>query len=129
MSARNTPNVLLHHFKHNKILHQQVVILSITTDAVPEVPEADRVRIKSFGQGFWGVTAHCGFKESPDVIAGRMEKAAGELSHFPEYDYVVINRDLDKSIEKVRMILAAERQRRDRITGLVEFARGLQEDA
>jgi KUP system potassium uptake protein len=68
-TRRGTPNVLLHHFKHNKILHQQVVILSITTDAIPEVPEADRVRIKSFGQGFWGVTAHCGFKESPDVIA------------------------------------------------------------
>ena len=68
-TRRGTPNVLLHHFKHNKVLHQQVVILSITTDAIPEVPEADKVRIKSFGQGFWGVTAHCGFKESPDVIA------------------------------------------------------------
>ena len=57
--------MLLHHFKHNKVLHQQVVILSITTDAIPEVPDADKVRIKSFGQGFWGVTAHYGFKESP----------------------------------------------------------------
>jgi KUP system potassium uptake protein len=68
-TRRGTPNVLLHHFKHNKVLHQQVVILSITTDAIPEVPEADKVRVKSFGQGFWGVTAHCGFKESPDVLA------------------------------------------------------------
>jgi KUP system potassium uptake protein len=67
-TRRGTPNVLLHHFKHNKVLHQVVVILSIATDAVPEVADADKVRVKSFGQGFWGVTAHYGFKESPDVM-------------------------------------------------------------
>jgi guanylate kinase len=64
--------------------------------------------------------------DSADVIAGRMEKAAGELSHFPEYDYVVINHDLEESIAKVRAILNAERQRRERINGLVEFVRSLQ---
>jgi KUP system potassium uptake protein len=67
-TRRGTPNVLLHHFKHNKVLHKQVVILSIATDAVPEVADADKVRIKGFGQGFWAVTAHYGFKESPDVL-------------------------------------------------------------
>jgi KUP system potassium uptake protein len=67
-TRRGTPNVLLHHFKHNKVLHKEVVILSITTDAVPEVPDQDKVRVKSFGQGFWGVTAHYGFKESPAVL-------------------------------------------------------------
>ena len=67
-TRRGTPNVLLHHFKHNKVLHQSVVILSITTDAIPEVPDADKVRIKDFGQGFWGVTAHYGFKESPEAL-------------------------------------------------------------
>ena len=55
-----------------------------------------------------------------------MAKAAGEMSHYQEYDYVVVNYDLDESIAKVRAILAAERQRRERITGLVEFVRGLQ---
>ncbi len=77
-TRRGTPNVLLHHFKHNKVLHQTVVILSITTDAVPEVPEAEKVRVKNFGQGFWGVTAHFGFKESPDVLGVlRLCKAHG----------------------------------------------------
>jgi KUP system potassium uptake protein len=66
-TRRGTPTVLLHHFKHNKSLHEQVVILSITTDAVPSVPDAQKVRLKDFGQGFWGVTAHYGFMESPDV--------------------------------------------------------------
>jgi KUP system potassium uptake protein len=68
-TRRGTPTVLLHHFKHNKVLHRQVVILSITTDAVPEVADEDKVRLKSFGQGFWGVTAHYGFMESPDVLS------------------------------------------------------------
>ena len=66
-TRRGMPNVLLHHFKHNKVLHEQVVILSIVTDAIPEVAATDRLRFKSFGQGFWGLTAHYGFMETPDV--------------------------------------------------------------
>jgi KUP system potassium uptake protein len=67
-TRRGTPNVLLHHFKHNKVLHKQVVILSIATDAVPEVADEDKVRLKDFGHGFWAVTAHYGFKESPNIV-------------------------------------------------------------
>jgi KUP system potassium uptake protein len=66
-TRRGTPTVLLHHFKHNKMLHEQVVILSITTDAVPWVADEQKVRLKEFGQGFWAATAHYGFMESPDV--------------------------------------------------------------
>ena len=67
-TRRGTPNVLLHHFKHNKVLHRQVVILSITTDAVPEVADEHKLHMKDFGQGFWGVTAHYGFMESPRIL-------------------------------------------------------------
>jgi KUP system potassium uptake protein len=67
-TRRGTPNVLLHHFKHNKVLHKQVLILSIVTDAVPEVADDDKVHFKEFGQGFWAVTAHYGFKESPSIL-------------------------------------------------------------
>jgi KUP system potassium uptake protein len=66
-TRRGMPNVLLHHFKHNKVLHEQVVLLSVVTDAVPEVAKADRLRHKNFGHGFWGLTAHYGFMETPDV--------------------------------------------------------------
>jgi KUP system potassium uptake protein len=65
---RGTPNVLLHTFKHLHVLHEKVVILSIVTDAVPEVPEEASIHLRSFGQGFWAVTAHFGFMESPDVM-------------------------------------------------------------
>jgi len=67
-TRRGTPGVLLHHFKHNKVLHKQVLILSITTDAVPEVPPEQRVHLKNFGMGFWAATGHYGFMESPDVM-------------------------------------------------------------
>jgi guanylate kinase len=66
--------------------------------------------------------------DTAEVIAGRMAKAADEMSHYQEYDYVVVNNDLDHSIANVRAILIAERQRRERINGLYEFVKGLQGD-
>lgn len=65
-------------------------------------------------------------QDPPDIVAERMAKASDEMSHWPEYDYVVINDDIDRSVGQVRAILTAERARRDRLLGLGEFVRGLQ---
>jgi guanylate kinase len=65
-------------------------------------------------------------QDSKDVIGSRMAKAAGEMSHWPEYDYVVVNRDVDEAFGEVRAILAAERRKRERQVGLTEFVRSLQ---
>jgi guanylate kinase len=65
-------------------------------------------------------------QDSRDVIKSRMAKAAGEMSHWPEYDYVVVNRDIDEAFREVTAILGAERRKRDRQIGLTEFVRGLQ---
>ena len=65
-------------------------------------------------------------QDSEAVISGRMAKAADELSHWAEYDYVIVNRDLDRAFVELQAILAAERARRERQTGLSEFVRGLQ---
>ncbi len=65
--AAGVPVVLLHHLKHNKVLHETVILLSIVTDDVPEVPRAERVRIEALGQGFFRAIGHYGFMESADV--------------------------------------------------------------
>lgn len=63
--------------------------------------------------------------DSAEVIAARMDRARGEISHWDGYDYVVVNDDIDVCFAKVTQILAAERMRRQRQTGLIGFVRGL----
>jgi guanylate kinase len=60
-------------------------------------------------------------RDPDDVIARRMGKAADEISHYAEYDYVVINDDVDRCLAEVRAILHAERVRRERLPGLADF--------
>lgn len=64
---------------------------------------------------------HARAQDSSEVVRARMAKALDEVSHYAEYDYVVINSDLETSIEEVRSILRAERRRRTRQTGLTDF--------
>ena len=63
--------------------------------------------------------------DDPVVVAGRMRRAASEISHWDGYDYVLINDDVDRCFAQVRMILEAERLKRSRQTGLIGFARSL----
>src|SRR4029077_8006660 len=65
-------------------------------------------------------------QDSRAIIAGRMAKAAGEMSHWPEYDYVIVNRDKKDAFAEVRAILAAERLKRERQIGLSALVRDLQ---
>ena len=81
----------------------------------PSLPELER-RLISRGQ------------DAPEVIAGRMEKSRGEISHWAEYDYVLVNDDLDATFERLTAILTAERLRRDRQKGLGGFVKRLMEE-
>ena len=63
--------------------------------------------------------------DSDEVIRGRMDRARAEISHWDAYDYVVINDDIEACFAKVKMILEAERMRRLRQTGLIDFVREL----
>ncbi len=65
-------------------------------------------------------------QDPPEVIARRMAAASAEISHWPEYDYVIVNDDLDRSHAALLAILSAERQRRSRQLGLSDFVRDLQ---
>jgi guanylate kinase len=64
-------------------------------------------------------------QDAEAVVAARMARAAGEISHWAEYDYVVINDNLDAALEKIRTILAAERMKRGRQTGIPSFVGSL----
>jgi guanylate kinase len=64
-------------------------------------------------------------QDPPEVVAGRMSKAAGEISHWAEYDYVIVNDDFETSLAGLKAILAAERLKRVRMPGLTDFVQGL----
>jgi guanylate kinase len=66
-------------------------------------------------------------QDSDEVVAQRMAQAAEETSHWREYDYIVVNDDIERALEGVRDVLRAERLRRDRQTGLVDFVKALRE--
>jgi guanylate kinase len=78
----------------------------------PSIAELDR-RLRGRGQ------------DSEAVIAGRMAKSRDEISHWAEYDYVIVNHDLETAFAELLTILQAERMRRDRQPGLADFVRGL----
>lgn len=66
-------------------------------------------------------------QDPEDVVAGRMAKASDEMSHWSEYDYIIVNEDIDESLNRLTAILSAERQRRDRQVGLSDFVNRLRD--
>jgi KUP system potassium uptake protein len=65
--SSGAPMVLLHHLKHNKVLHEEVILLTIQVKEIPEVAESDRMTVTKLPLGFWRVVAQYGFMEQPDV--------------------------------------------------------------
>jgi guanylate kinase len=100
---------------------QQIRSSSLGRDVVsifvlpPSIAELER-RLRSRAQ------------DSDDVIAGRMAKSQSEISHWAEYDYVLVNRELDQTFTALRTILEAERLRRDRQPALSGFVRDLNQE-
>jgi KUP system potassium uptake protein len=83
-----TPVVLLHHLKHNQVLHEQVLLLSVMSAEVPEVPDLERVTVERLRHGFFRVTARYGFMETPDVkeiLALLVEEGVTTTPHETSY--------------------------------------------
>ena len=78
-------------------------------------PSAEELRERLIGRA----------QDSASTVAKRMAKAADEISHWPEYDYVIVNEDLDRASAEIEAILRAERLRRRRRLGLTQFVREL----
>ncbi|GMV63283.1 MAG: guanylate kinase [Parvibaculum sp.] len=66
-------------------------------------------------------------QDPADVVAARMAKASDEISHYQEYDYIIINENMDRAFTELQAILRAERLRRRRLTGLSNFVKQLRE--
>jgi KUP system potassium uptake protein len=64
-----TPGVLLHYFKHSKVLHQNVILFTVENQRVPKVPAERMVEVRPLGEGFWQLIARVGFMQDPDVPA------------------------------------------------------------
>ena len=94
-------------------LYQKAAVDVVRVFLLP--PSIDELRRRLTGRG----------TDSAEVIAGRMERARAEISHWDGYDYILVNDDIDACFDKVVQILAAERMRRDRQTGLIAFTRDL----
>jgi len=66
-------------------------------------------------------------QDPEEIVAARMAKASDEMSHYAEYDFIIINREIDESVAQVEAIVTAERLRRQRQVGLSDFVKHLQE--
>lgn len=87
-SPEHTPRVLLHHLKHNKVLHEQVILMSVVTENVPTVSVPQQLAVEDIGSGFLRISAHCGFMQTLDMreilrlIQRAGVKLKGEVSYF-----------------------------------------------
>jgi KUP system potassium uptake protein len=100
------PPVLLHHLKHNKVLHEKVILMSVVTEEIPAVDLDERVECSELGEGFFQVIAHYGFMESPDIPRALAELGTGsgngpsvaikalETSFFLGRETLIITRNL-----------------------------------
>jgi KUP system potassium uptake protein len=66
-NASVVPNALQHNIRHNKVLHERVVLMTVRIDDVPYVPDRERIEVEKLGKGFYRVVSHYGFMDEPDV--------------------------------------------------------------
>jgi KUP system potassium uptake protein len=85
-NAEGVPVVLLHHLKHNKVLHQTVVLLSVQTRGIPEVTDDHQLSVEPMGQGFFRVIASYGFMQSPNIPEALAIAAARGGVPIPKMD-------------------------------------------
>src|SRR5262249_700862 len=83
-NPNGVPVILLHHFKHNQILHDKVVLLTVRALHVPEVPPERRLEVEELGHGLYRVTVTYGFMQTPDIPRVLRECAQHGLELLPE---------------------------------------------
>jgi len=79
------PQAMLHNLKHNHVLHEKNIILTVTFGEIPFVPESERVQVQALGERFWRVTVHYGFMDHPDVPLA-LQICASQGLVIPEFE-------------------------------------------
>ncbi|APR79749.1 Kup system potassium uptake protein [Minicystis rosea] len=102
-NPNGVPVILLHHFKHNQVLHDQVVLLTVLGLHVPEVPPERRVKVDDLGHGFFRVTVLYGFMQTPDIPKALRDCAAHGLVMVPERTSYYLGRETLLPSGKTRM--------------------------
>jgi KUP system potassium uptake protein len=103
ISPVGIPPVLLHHYKHNRVFHEQVVLLSIVAVGVPTVPPEERLQLEPMGHGFYRLIAHYGFMETPNVhVIMRGAEGLG-LKIIPEMTSYYLGRETLLTTGKSKM--------------------------
>jgi KUP system potassium uptake protein len=89
--ATGVPRTFLNNLKHNKVVHDCVIFLTVLTEEVPSVPDDDRAEIIPLGDGFWRIIARYGFTEQPNVptMLGRVAPRSGCQFHEADATYFV----------------------------------------
>ena len=102
-NANGVPPILLHHFKHNQVLHERVVLLTVAGLHVPEVPENERVTVEELAHGFYRVTIRYGFMQSPDVPRALASCKRQGLDMIPERTSYYLGRETLLPTGRARM--------------------------
>jgi KUP system potassium uptake protein len=106
--ADRVPFALLHNMRHNRILHERIVMTTLTTEARPFVPEAERIQVREFGRGFWRLIVHYGFADEPDLPKAMRLAARQGLQLDPDTVSYFVGRE--RIVPKTRSAMSAWRR-------------------
>jgi KUP system potassium uptake protein len=107
--ARSAPIALLHNVKHNRVLHEKNVFLTVQTEEVPHVPREQRVKIEELGNGFWRVIARYGFMEDPHLPRALRQASEQGLDIDPQRATYFLSRNTLLASKRPGMALWRER--------------------
>jgi KUP system potassium uptake protein len=113
---RGTPPALAHNLRHNKVLHQHVVTLTVTTEPVPHVPRAQQIAVRPLGQGVYDMTVRYGFMEDPNVPAAIARASrdglavdANDITYFLGRETLIVTRSPGMAMWRERLFVLMTR--------------------
>jgi KUP system potassium uptake protein len=127
---RHAPPVLVWHLKHNRALHEHVVVVTALTELVPWVGDEARLKVEHMAQQFWRLTAHYGFMQRPDLpellrqaAAAHCEVDLSDVTYYVGHETVVASDDAKHLPRLVEVLFAAMQRNAARVTEFYRLPR------